>query len=60
MKINVKKVLFILVCAEFMIWYYGSLEVHHSPQPIVLQQDQPSQAKQTPITHPKHGLKKAS
>ncbi|MFE5319056.1 hypothetical protein ACFQ88_10135 [Paenibacillus sp. NPDC056579] len=38
MKVNVKKVLFILVCVELMIWYWATLDTLDQPGQVVYQQ----------------------
>ncbi|CAG7650593.1 hypothetical protein ACFQI7_22065 [Paenibacillus allorhizosphaerae] len=60
MKINVKKVLFILVCAELMIWYYGSMELREPPRSVVLHDKGQPKKPELPTQQPEPELKKAS
>jgi hypothetical protein len=39
MKSSLKKILFIIVCAELMIWYWASIEVRESNREIVYQKN---------------------
>lgn len=59
-KINIKKVLFILVCAELMIWYYGSMELREPPRSVVLHDKGQPKKPEPPPEQPKDGLLKAS
>lgn len=39
MKVNVKKVLFIIVCAELMIWYWAQMDFREQKGRIVYNQN---------------------
>ncbi|MBE1441116.1 MULTISPECIES: hypothetical protein [unclassified Paenibacillus] len=49
MKVSVKKVLFVIVCAELMIWYWSQWDVHdHNKQVVYHQNNHEKQAPQKP------------
>ncbi|WP_028547899.1 hypothetical protein [Paenibacillus sp. UNC451MF] len=60
MKVSVKKVLFVIVCAELMIWYWAQMDIRDQNRQVVYHQNiHETEAPQKP-----HGngaaLKKAS
>ncbi|MCZ8512046.1 hypothetical protein O9H85_06315 [Paenibacillus filicis] len=59
-KINIRKVLFILVCAELLIVYYGQLEVRESRRQVVYQDHSRQQQSDTTPSGSKKEWKKAS
>ncbi|UUZ80028.1 hypothetical protein LJK88_34265 [Paenibacillus sp. P26] len=60
LKINIRKVLFILVCAEILIMYYSQLEVRESRRQVVYREQSGFHGKMQPSEHEKETLKEAS
>jgi DNA/RNA endonuclease YhcR with UshA esterase domain len=62
MKVNLKRILFIIVCAELMMWYWAQLEVLDPTKRQIVYQNNGNYEIQTPNTqtYQETILKKAS
>ncbi|UQZ82859.1 hypothetical protein SK3146_02019 [Paenibacillus konkukensis] len=62
MKVNVKKVLLIIVCAELMIWYWAQLDSIEQNGQVVYhhQTNRDTEAPQKAAVDPAEAVKKAS
>jgi hypothetical protein len=60
MKVNLKRILLIIMCAELMIWYWARLEVENTNRQIVYQKNGDQQLKTPPQADQDKVLKEAS